>query len=164
MSLSSYMMYDFTSLVLHEILVANSSRSVGAVLLYSTAHTYVRAYTNTNTSTNTNTNTNTIIVLILILVLVLILILANTNTNTNTNTNRRKASRRGRVLTTTPRLLQLDLQSLTKTARMNHFNVTEQSTGNDLEILRNRAQNQYLWRKGVDDAIKGNGQKEKIRE
>ena len=62
----------------------------------------------------------------------------------------RKASRRGRVLTTIPRLLQLDLQSLSKTARQNHFNVTELSTGTDLEILRNRAQNQQLWRKGVD--------------
>ena len=65
----------------------------------------------------------------------------------------RKASRRGRVLTTIPRLLQLDLQSLTKTARMNHFNVTELSTGNDLQTLRRRAQNQNLWRKGVDAII-----------
>ena len=54
----------------------------------------------------------------------------------------RKASRRGRVLTTIPRLLQLDLLSLSNTARMNHFNVTELSKGTELEILRNRAQNQ----------------------
>jgi hypothetical protein len=33
---------------------------------------------------------------------------------------------------------------------MNHFNITELSTGADLEILRNRAHNQDLWRKGVD--------------
>jgi len=65
----------------------------------------------------------------------------------------RKASRRGRVLTTIPRLLQLDLNSLSKTARKNHFNITELSTGTDLEILRNRAQNQSLWRKGVDAII-----------
>ena len=65
----------------------------------------------------------------------------------------RKASRRGRVLTTIPRLLQLDLQSLSTTARQNHFNVTELSTGTNLEILRNRAQNQQLWRKGVDAII-----------
>ena len=37
--------------------------------------------------------------------------------------------------------------------RQNHFNVTELSTGTDLEILRNRAQNQQLWRKGVDAII-----------
>jgi len=36
---------------------------------------------------------------------------------------------------------------------MNHFNITELSTGADLEILRNRAQNQDLWRKGVDSII-----------
>ena len=67
----------------------------------------------------------------------------------------RKASRRGRVLTAIPRLLQLDLLSLSKTARQNHFNVPELSTGTDLEweILRNRAQNQILWRKGVDAII-----------
>ena len=65
----------------------------------------------------------------------------------------RKASRRGRVLTTIPRLLQLDLLSLSNTARMNHFNVTELSKGTELEILRNRAQNQQLWRKGVDAII-----------
>ena len=65
----------------------------------------------------------------------------------------RKASRRGRVLTTIPRLLQLDLQSISKTARINHFYVTELSTGTYLEILRNRAQNQQLRRKGVDAII-----------
>ena len=64
-----------------------------------------------------------------------------------------KASRRGRVLTTVPRLLQLDLQNLSKTAQMDHFNVTELSTDTDLEILRNRAQSQQLWRKGVDAII-----------
>jgi hypothetical protein len=66
---------------------------------------------------------------------------------------RKASTRRGRVLTTIPRLLQLDLKSHTKTARMNHFNVTELSTSADLEILRNRAQNQNLWRKGVDAII-----------
>ena len=65
----------------------------------------------------------------------------------------RKASRRGRVLTNIPRLLQLDLQSLSKTARQNYFNVTELSKGTDLEILKNRAQNQKLWRKGVEAII-----------
>jgi len=50
-------------------------------------------------------------------------------------------------------LLLLDLKSLSKTVRMNHFNVTELSTGADLEILRNQAQNQNLWRKGVDAII-----------
>ena len=42
-----------------------------------------------------------------------------------------KASRRGRVLTTVPRLLQLDLQSLSTTARLNLFTVTELSAGTD---------------------------------
>jgi hypothetical protein len=38
---------------------------------------------------------------------------------------------------------------------MNHFIVTELSTGNDLYVqtLRRRAQNQNLWRKGAVDAI-----------
>ena len=56
---------------------------------------------------------------------------------------------RGRVLTTIPRLLhQLELQSISYIVRMNHFNVNELSTGTDLEILKNWAQNQQLvWRK-----------------
>ena len=36
---------------------------------------------------------------------------------------------------------------------MNHFNVTELLTATDLEIIRNRAQNKQLWRKGVDAII-----------
>ena len=65
----------------------------------------------------------------------------------------RKTSRRERVLTTIPRLLQLDLQSLSTTTRLNLFTVTELSTGTDLVKLRLRAQNQLLWRKGVDAII-----------
>ena len=76
----------------------------------------------------------------------------------------RKASRRGRVLTTIPRLLQLDLQSLTKTARMNHFNVNELMTGTDLEKLTHKAQNQHLWRKGVDAIIEEKKRKWNERE
>jgi hypothetical protein len=44
-------------------------------------------------------------------------------------------------------------ESLSKTAQLNHFTVTELSTGTDLEKLRLRAQNQLLWRKGVDAII-----------
>jgi len=49
---------------------------------------------------------------------------------------------------------------------VNHFNVTELSTGADLEIMRNQAQNKRLWRKGVDAIIeeykkKWNGREEK---
>ena len=62
----------------------------------------------------------------------------------------RKTSRRGRVLTTIPRLLQLDLQRLSKTSCFNHFNIHELSRGTDLATLRLKAQNQQLWRKGVD--------------
>ena len=76
----------------------------------------------------------------------------------------RKTSRRERVLTTIPRLLQMDLQSLTKTARMNHFNVNELMTGTDLEKLRRKAQNQHLWRKGVDAIIEEKKRKWNERE
>ena len=62
----------------------------------------------------------------------------------------RKTSRRGRVLTTIPRLLQLDLQRLSKTSCFNNFNIHELSSGTDLATLRLKAQNQQLWRKGVD--------------
>jgi len=61
----------------------------------------------------------------------------------------RKASRRGRALTTIPRLLQCDLKSLSDTARYNLFNIHELTKGNDLEILRHRAQNQQIWSNGV---------------
>jgi len=64
----------------------------------------------------------------------------------------RKASRRGRVFTTIPRLLQL-LQSLSTTARLNLFTVTELSTGADLVKQRLRAQNQLLRRKRVNAII-----------
>jgi hypothetical protein len=47
---------------------------------------------------------------------------------------------------------------------MNHFNVNELMTGTDLEKLRHKAQNQHLWRKGVDAIIEEKKRKWNERE
>ena len=56
----------------------------------------------------------------------------------------RKSTRRGRVLTTIPRLLQLDIKKLAKRASMD-----ELSTGTHLAILRKKAENRDNLKKGV---------------
>ena len=61
----------------------------------------------------------------------------------------RKSTRRGRVLTTIPRLLQLDIKRLAKRASMEHFATNELSTGTHLAILRKKAENRDNWKKGV---------------
>lgn len=62
----------------------------------------------------------------------------------------RKTTNRGRVLTTLPRLLHLDLTVKLKNRSMNLFAVTGLMTGTDLAKLRRRAENRKLWREGVE--------------
>ena len=62
----------------------------------------------------------------------------------------RQSTRRGRVLTTLPRLLQRDLKDkLTAHERKVHFNVDELENGRHLEILRMTARSRHKWRDGV---------------
>ena len=62
----------------------------------------------------------------------------------------RQLTRRGRVLTTLPRLLQRDLKDqLTIHERKVHFNVDELENGRQLEILRMTARSRHKWRDGV---------------
>ena len=65
----------------------------------------------------------------------------------------RKQTRRGRVLTTLPRLLHLDLEKLTEYDRRNLFAVTGLENGTQLVTLRAKAQNRQLWRKGINKLI-----------
>ena len=62
----------------------------------------------------------------------------------------RKSTRRGRVLTTIPRLLQLDIQKLSMRTRKEHFAIEELSKGRDLALLRWKAENRDHWKIGVD--------------
>ena len=62
----------------------------------------------------------------------------------------RKSTRRGRVLTTIPRLLQLDIKKLAKRTKNEHFAIDEFKTGTDLAILRQKAGNRDKWKKGVN--------------
>jgi len=69
---------------------------------------------------------------------------------TNNSEPTRKATRRGRLLTTIPRLLDKELKALPDRNRMEHFNVQTLTTVHDLEKLRLKAQNRLLWSKGVE--------------
>ena len=62
----------------------------------------------------------------------------------------RAATNRSRLLTTIPRILQKDLNKLTEAARMDAVAVTKFNSSNDLEILRNKAQNRAAWRRAVE--------------
>jgi hypothetical protein len=55
---------------------------------------------------------------------------------TNNSEPSRKATRRGRLLTTIPRLLDKELKTLLDRNRMEHFNVQRLTTVHDLEKLR----------------------------
>jgi len=61
----------------------------------------------------------------------------------------RDSTRRSRTLTTVPRKLQTELKILDDATRRNLFAITVLSTGVDLGILRQRAQNRALWKKAV---------------
>jgi exonuclease III len=68
---------------------------------------------------------------------------------------KRKSTRRGRVLTTLPRLLQRDFRErLTENERRIYFNVTELDNGRHLSILRARAESRDHWRDGVAAIVK----------
>ena len=69
---------------------------------------------------------------------------------TNNSEVIRKATRRGRLLTTIPRLLDKELKFLSDQARIDHFNISALTTSHDLEILRLKAQNRVNWMKGVE--------------
>ena len=71
------------------------------------------------------------------------------------NEEKRKTTRRGRILTTLPRLLQRDLRErLTNHERMKYFNVDDLDNGRHLVILRMRAERRDLWRDGVAVIVK----------
>jgi exonuclease III len=62
----------------------------------------------------------------------------------------RKSTNRGRVLTTLPRLLQLDLtRKLSARERNENFAITGLKNGTDLAILRRKAENRDNWRDSV---------------
>lgn len=66
----------------------------------------------------------------------------------------RKLTRRGRVLTTLPRLLQRDLrEKLTVHERRTHFNIDDLENGRHIEILRRTAVNRSKWRRGVEAMV-----------
>ena len=66
----------------------------------------------------------------------------------------RRPTRRARVLTTLPRLLQRDLkEKLDKHKRKMHFNVDDLDNGRQLEILRRTAKGRSKWREGVDAIV-----------
>ena len=69
---------------------------------------------------------------------------------TNNSELARKATRRGRLLTTIPRLLDKELKTLSDRARIDPFNVQALTTSHDLEILRLKAQNPNHWSNGVE--------------
>ena len=63
----------------------------------------------------------------------------------------RKPTRRGRVLTTLPRLLQRDLrEKLTIHERRLYFNIDDLESGRHMDILRRTAVNRSKWRSGVE--------------
>ena len=66
----------------------------------------------------------------------------------------RKLTRRGRVLTTLPRLLQRDLrEKLTMHERRTYFNIDDLENGRHIEILRRTAVNRSKWRRGVEAMV-----------
>ena len=66
----------------------------------------------------------------------------------------RKPTRRGRVLTTLPRLLQRDLRErLTTHERRMHFNIDDLENGRHLEVLRRTAVNRSKWMSGVEAIV-----------
>ena len=69
---------------------------------------------------------------------------------TNNSEVTRKATRRGRLLTTIPRLLDKELKYLSDRAMIDHFNVNTLTTLHDLETLRLKAQIKNIWMKGVE--------------
>ena len=72
-----------------------------------------------------------------------------------TGTNKaRKLTRRGRVLTTLPRLLQRDLrEKLTVHERRRHFNIDDLEGSRHIDILRRTAANRSKWRRGVEAIV-----------
>ena len=63
----------------------------------------------------------------------------------------RKSTNRGRVLTTIPRLLHLDLTTRLKArASEEHFAITGLKDGTDLARLRLQEENRDKWKKGVN--------------
>ena len=72
-----------------------------------------------------------------------------------TGTNKaRKLTRRGRVLTTLPRLLQRDLrEKLTVHERRRHFNIDDLEGSRHIDILRRAAANRSKWRSGVEAMV-----------
>ena len=66
----------------------------------------------------------------------------------------RKPTRRGRALTTLPRLLQRGLRErLTVHERRMHFNVDDLENGRHVNVLRMKAENRSRWRSGVDAIV-----------
>jgi hypothetical protein len=67
----------------------------------------------------------------------------------------RKSTRRGRVLTTLPRLLQRDFRErLTVHERRIYFNITDLDKGRHLDVLRAGAESRDHWRDGVATIVK----------
>ena len=72
----------------------------------------------------------------------------------------RKPTRRGRALTTLPRLLQRDLRErLTAHERRARFSVYDLESGRRLSVLRMKAENRGRWRSGVEATV----EKERMR-
>ena len=68
---------------------------------------------------------------------------------------RRTTTRRGRALTTIPRLLSKDIQrlSISKKVRADIIGVADLASGTDLAVLRQKAQNREMWKKIVTKIV-----------
>ena len=68
---------------------------------------------------------------------------------------RRTTTRRGRVLTTIPRLLSKDILrlSISKEVRTTLIGVADLASGTDLAVLRQKAQNREMWKKIVTKIV-----------
>jgi peptidyl-tRNA hydrolase len=58
---------------------------------------------------------------------------------------------RGRILTTLPRILQLDLQKLQQNCRQEGFRASDFDNGTQLLQLQQKAQNRGLWRAAISE-------------
>ena len=63
----------------------------------------------------------------------------------------RSKTRRGRILTTLPRILQLDLQKLQQNRRQEVFGASDFDNGTQLLQLQQKAQNRGLWRAAISE-------------
>ena len=71
----------------------------------------------------------------------------------------RTKTRRGRVLTTIQRIMQLDLQKITPIKHRKHlFGTDDLNTGTNIQLLKIKAQNRTLWTNAVEALVKADAE------